>query len=399
MINFFRKKRTSITILKDHNSPRDKVHIVKKIFLGIALVLGSIVTFLKYGLKSLKILIPSASKIGVVISKFGLVAKGTFLKSLVYVKAIVISPFDNTATFITKYFDDIFLKANSLKYGIKGVQEVSDEAALASQQMSEAVTTSFSGFFNLFELLGIISIVALTFIFFPLIWRLMFRRRPKIFISFHHSLESVSNLIQEKFSEAGLNALKIPFEINADHQQIIKKTQDGIRSCDTMICLPGPLDSFVAHEVSSATSLRKVVIFVVRESGNLPNTADKRYLVFRLEKIQQNNFKHLIPLLHYVSMDFRSGLRMLTESLMKTIKTISLKPLIKTSLYIGLALFLVCFFQAFNATSNVIDKGEELYTNQQIQIVLSGTLVLMGFAVLILPVATFTIITTRNVQI
>jgi hypothetical protein len=267
---------------------------------------------------------------------------------------------------------------------------------MASNQMAEAVNTSFSGFFNIFLLLGIICIVAVAGILLPLIWRLMFRRRPKIFISFHHSLESVSDLIQENLSKAGFEAMKIPFEVNAGHQQIIKKTQDAIRSCNTMLCLPGPLDSFVAHEVSSATSLRKVIIFAVPELGRLPNTADKRYLVFRLEQIKQNNFKTLIPFLQYVSMDFRSGLRMLIESLIKTFKSISLKPLIKTSMYFGLGLFLICFFQAFNATNTLIDKGGELYSNQQLQVIFSSTLVLLGFAAVILPVATFTCITTRN---
>ena len=80
--------------------------------------------------------------------------------------------------------------------------------------------------------------------------------------------------------------------------------------------MPGLTPSFVDHEVAAATAAQKAVTFLISENGgSLPNTADKRYPIFKLELTVAADFLPLVQFLHYVGSDFRSAITQVRSSL------------------------------------------------------------------------------------
>jgi hypothetical protein len=127
---------------------------------------------------------------------------------------------------------------------------------------------------------------------------------------------SRSETLQKQLADAGARAFRVPFQESATHQDIVSRATNGIRACDSFVCLPGQTQSYVDHEVLAATISEKPVVFLISEqSGTLPNTADKRYPVFRLESTVTWQFEPLIEFLNYVSADFRSTWKLCMPSM------------------------------------------------------------------------------------
>lgn len=149
-------------------------------------------------------------------------------------------------------------------------------------------------------------VLLITFILSPLFYKALSRRRLRIFISFNRAREDIAEDLQKRLDSAGARVFRIPFREGATHQNIVMQATEGIKECDSFVCLPGYTQSYVEHEVLAATTAEKPVAFLISDTGTLPNTADKRYPIFRLEPIIREQFKPLISFLSYVGADFNS---------------------------------------------------------------------------------------------
>jgi hypothetical protein len=167
----------------------------------------------------------------------------------------------------------------------------------------------------------------------PLLYKFLFKRRVEVFVSFNRTRESVVEELHSSLKSAGLGTLRIPFRDNAAHQEIVGEVAHGIKSCDALVCVPGLAASFVESEVMAATAGGKAVVFLVTENqGTLPDTADKRYPVFKLETTQSLRFEPLCRFLHYVCADFLSRLEIAKRALGQ--------PFMSVSLFWGLSILL-----------------------------------------------------------
>jgi len=145
------------------------------------------------------------------------------------------------------------------------------------------------------------------FVLIALTYKALSRPKLDVFISFNRTREDISENLQKNFEIAGAAVSRIPFQENVTHQDVVMQATKGIKRCDSFVCLPGHTQSYVEHEVLAATTSDKPIVFVVSEtSGTLPNTADKRYPVFRLEAAVSEQFKSLIEFLDYVGADLKS---------------------------------------------------------------------------------------------
>lgn len=122
--------------------------------------------------------------------------------------------------------------------------------------------------------------------------------RRRVFVSFHHSLEPVAVELTTALTKAGLVVRRIPFDPAHQHDQLLAKVQAELRRCDALVCLPGPVASFVESEVLTASTMRKLIVFIVGdEDPRLPNTALYGYPTFRLDRTRRRRFEPVGQLL------------------------------------------------------------------------------------------------------
>lgn len=158
--------------------------------------------------------------------------------------------------------------------------------------------------------------VVLAAVLLPPVVALLVRPRARVFISFHHGREADAQALQQAMEHAGIATSRMPYSADARHQEVVGTPIDGIRRCHLFVCLPGTAASFVDHEVYAATAVEKPIAFVVSEqSGTLPDSADKRYPVFRLEALRKGGHAQLVQFLRHVAGDFRSTLAVVGEAL------------------------------------------------------------------------------------
>jgi hypothetical protein len=125
-----------------------------------------------------------------------------------------------------------------------------------------------------------------------------FWRPTRVFISFHHTLEADASALDDALAKSGLSGLRLPFDPNAEHNELVASVQRHLRRCDAVVCLPGPVPSFVESEVLAASTLGKAIVFVVNSnSSRLPNTALYGYPAFDLQALQTREYRPLISLL------------------------------------------------------------------------------------------------------
>jgi hypothetical protein len=168
----------------------------------------------------------------------------------------------------------------------------------------------------------------------PLVWRFAMQREVIAFISFSHSMEKIAVSLQRELKAKGINVIRVPYKKSAEHQDIVVPVQDSIIKCDAVFCIPGLNASFVESEVMAASTTKKILFFLIGESqGTLPNTADKRYPVFKLEKVTSDKFASSISFLRYCACDFRSTLDVLGKSLSMTVRIICKRKIVISYLF------------------------------------------------------------------
>lgn len=173
----------------------------------------------------------------------------------------------------------------------------------------------------------------------------LWRPRVRVFVSFHRSREADAQSLQAAMAAAGIEVLRMPFQPGASHQEVVATPIDGILRSHLVVCLPGPHSSFVDHEVYAATAADKPIAFVVdSDGGRLPDSADKRYPVFRLEALREAGHAPLVQFLRHVAGDARSTLAVVAEALRHPAMNVSLVWLLMllglgAALVLGLALW------------------------------------------------------------
>ncbi|MFT3957312.1 MAG: hypothetical protein QM722_23900 [Piscinibacter sp.] len=121
--------------------------------------------------------------------------------------------------------------------------------------------------------------------------------RRRVFISFHHGNEPVAVQVQAALRASGYDARRIPFRADVTHDELLATVQSEIRACHVMICIPGKEASFVEHEVLAASTLRKMILFILDEqAARRPNTAFYGYPCFRLVRVARRGFRPVVTL-------------------------------------------------------------------------------------------------------
>jgi hypothetical protein len=210
----------------------------------------------------------------------------------------------------------------------------------------------------------------------PLIYKWLSKRRLGIFISFNHTKEDISENLQKRLEEEGVRTIRIPFQEGATHQSIVIQTVEGLRTCDGVVCLPGYTQSFLGDEVLAATTSRKPIVFLVSEtSGTLPNTADKRYPMFRLETTIREGFKPLIDFISYVGADFKSTTKLCWRALLHPFMHMSLRVVLGLGLICLMSLWAYCSFSVTSSSHNVT-KGVAVSAEVERAVVLAHVVIL-----------------------
>ena len=219
------------------------------------------------------------------------------------------------------------------------------EVQTASQEMVHRLEQALWLDYAIAWCVLVICFIALVmFIAFPLIYKLLVRRRLRIFISYNRAREYIAAELQRYLESAGLRVCRIPFRDEATHQDIVRQAIDGIRGCDSFICLPGDTQSYVDCEVLAASTVGKPVTFLVPSTGTLPNTADKRYPMFRLEVTREEQFKPLIDFVRYVGGDLKSTLALLKRAARQPLMHAFTKAALVLMGICIVSLWLYCFY-------------------------------------------------------
>jgi hypothetical protein len=171
---------------------------------------------------------------------------------------------------------------------------------------------------------------------------------------------------------------------------------EGIKNCDSVLCLPGLVESYVEHEVLAATTSNKPIVFLVSEnSATLPNTADKRYPVFRLETAVHGHLNPLIEFMYYIGADFRSTWELCKQSLRHPY----ILPSLAATLYLGticmVILFAYCFYR-INIIGEELVKTSAAFGMVRKPVIGAHLLVLTLFASLIFVIFLYSTLFTLN---
>lgn len=199
------------------------------------------------------------------------------------------------------------------------------------------------------------------FVSIVLICKAFSRRKLDVFISFSRTREAIAENLQKNFEFAGALVFRIPFQENAAHQDIVAQATKGIKRCDSFVCLPGHSPSYVEHEVLAATTSDKPIVFLVSEaSGTLPNTADKRYPVFRLEAAVKDQFKSLIEFLDYVGADLKSTWKLCLQAFRHPYMLVARDMALSLGALCLLALWAYCYYRTNAVVPNLTKVVPEL---------------------------------------
>jgi hypothetical protein len=220
-------------------------------------------------------------------------------------------------------------------------------------------------------------IFLVVFIVSPLIYKALSRRRLGIFISFNRTRETISETLQKYFENEGAQVFRIPFQEGATHQSIVMEATEGIKRCDSFVCLPGYAQSYVEHEVLAATTSEKPIVFLISEdSGTVPNTADKRYPMFRLETTSREQFKPLIHFISYVGADLKSTWKLCQRALRHPLMHVSARVALGLLGICLVSLWVYCYF-------NVTIHGHNLTKDNPAFVEVERAVVIGHIAVLI----------------
>ncbi len=126
-------------------------------------------------------------------------------------------------------------------------------------------------------------------------------RRIRVFITYQHDLKERVRVMCEQLRAHGVRSWFIPFDTRAEHDDVLRRVLDGIRSADLVITVPGSQPSFVDAEILSATTLQKPLLIVTGEHvGRRLGTAFEGYPRFSMRMLEKGGYRPLAELIHHV---------------------------------------------------------------------------------------------------
>lgn len=195
----------------------------------------------------------------------------------------------------------------------------------------------------------------------PLLYRAAFRSRTKAFISFSHQQEEAAEAIEKCLTHANMRPIRIPYVANTSHQTIVASVLEGIAKCNLLICIPSNSGSFVDSEVLAASASLKPIVFVISDcSGSLPNTADKRYPVFSLERLRESKFEPLAVFTSYLTNDLRSTARMCFRSALDPLLHAGSKHSVRVISWILVFAFLQSYIAVREGASRIVSHHVDI---------------------------------------
>jgi hypothetical protein len=185
----------------------------------------------------------------------------------------------------------------------------------------------------------------------PLVLRAL-RRRPVVFISYHHGREAQAAAVESALARHGLKPRRLPFEPGAEHQRVVVQMQELQRGADAVVCLPGDAPSAADAEVyAAAVALQPVVFVIDGRDASLPNVADKRYPVMKQSVLEQFAWAPLAEWLHHVCGDARSTWPLYRQALASPALGMATAPLTALLLLVLTALVVMAVLHGVAATA------------------------------------------------
>src|SRR5262249_17967820 len=127
----------------------------------------------------------------------------------------------------------------------------------------------------------------------------------------------------------------------------------------------------------AATTSEKPIVFLISEnSGTLPNTADKRYPMFRLETTIQERCQPLIDFLSYIGADLKSTWKLCKQALRHPLMHVSRSVALSLVGISFVSLWVYCFFSVLNRGHN-LPKGIPVFDEVKTSVVLAHVAVLI----------------------
>jgi len=186
----------------------------------------------------------------------------------------------------------------------------------------------------------------------PLLYRFASRRRLRIFVSFNRVRGDAAEQLHVFRERKGFAVSRLPFDDKAEHQALLRKIVELLKKTELVVCIPGPSDSFVEHEILAATTIgHPVVLLISGDDGTIPNTADKRYPVFQIEALADNGFHPLEIFLSFIGGDLQSMLEICKRSLRQG-KALSW-AIAMTFLLVTMALWLLSAFLVYSKAASL----------------------------------------------
>ena len=150
-------------------------------------------------------------------------------------------------------------------------------------------------------------VVTASFLGLPLLYKALFRRNVRIFVSFHRLREDIAEQLEAFLKQFRFRVYRLAYQEGAQHQGVVQQVTAYLKKSQMLICIPGPSDSFVGSELLSASVLGQPVILLVSgKDGEVPNTSDKRYPAFVVESLLDRGFRPIDAFISFIGSDLRS---------------------------------------------------------------------------------------------
>jgi hypothetical protein len=188
-------------------------------------------------------------------------------------------------------------------------------------------------------------VVTALFLGFPLLYKAMFRRNLRIFISFNRVREDIAEQLQAFLEKSRFRVSRVPFKEGAEHQSIVQTVTKLLKQAQMLVCIPGPSDSFVGSELFGASLLGQPVILLVSgKDGASPNTTDKRYPAFVTESLVDQGFHPIDAFISFIGGDLRSMQAICSQALQQgPVRRLSAAIALGTAIAFPV-LWILCFF-------------------------------------------------------
>jgi len=159
----------------------------------------------------------------------------------------------------------------------------------------------------------------LIFVLMPLLYKAITRRRLSIFISFSHVQEEIAQSLERRLLSENLDVHRLAFRRGREHQEVVTTAEEAETICDVVVCIPDRTASFVDNEISFARGREKAITFLISEfNGTLPNSANKRFPMFKLETLIEDHFDPLVPFLRFIGADLSSTWKICKDALVNS---------------------------------------------------------------------------------